>query len=126
MATENSVSSITLLAAADLSASQYRVAQVNASGQAALCGATGVAVGILQNKPASGRAATVAFHGVSKAIAGATVAAGARVTSDANSAVITATTGDSSLGVALTGGAAGDVISVLIGAPGMAANAALT
>lgn len=126
MATENRVFSITLLAAADLSNSQFRAVQVNSSGQVALAGATGIAAGILQNKPASGRAATFGYQGVSKLVLGGTVAAGARVTSDANSAGIAATTGDSVLGVALTGGVSGDVISVLIGAAGVCPLAAIT
>lgn len=127
MATDNRLISISVPASADLSASQFRFLQVNSSGQAALAGATGIAVGVLQNKPpAAGRPATMGYTGVSKVIAGGTVAAGARVTSDANSAAITATTGDSVAGLALTGGVSGDLISVLIGAAGVCPLAAIT
>lgn len=126
MALENQVRSLTLVAAADLSASQYRLIQVDSAGKAALAGATGIVVGALQNKPASGQSAAVGFHGVSKVVAGGTVAAGARVTSDANSAAITATTGDSVAGIAITAGVSGDLISVLIGAAGTAPFASIT
>lgn len=106
---------LSLPAAADLTTKQFRVMTVNSSGQAAVAGATDLAVGLLQNKPGSGQAATVAFGGISKAVAGGTVAAGARVTADANGAVIAATTaGDAVVGVALAGGAAGEIIPVLI------------
>lgn len=126
MSTDYRVASLTLLAAADLSASQFRFVQCNSSGLAALAGASGVVIGALQNKPTAGNAAAIAYHGVSRVVAGGTVASGARVTSDSNSAAITATTGDSVAGVALVGGVAGDLIEVLIGAPGTGAFAAIT
>jgi hypothetical protein len=73
-------------------------------------------VGVLQNKPAAaGRDATVAYAGVTKAVAGGSITAGARVTADANGAVVAAASaGDAVLGVALTGASSGDIISVLI------------
>lgn len=117
MAFDNSVQSITLPAAADFSAQQYRCITVNASGLAAVANATALVVGILQNDPgAAGHPATIAYAGASKAVAGAAIAAGARVTSDANGAVITAATaGDAVIGVALAAAAAaGDIIPVLI------------
>ena len=117
MAFDNAIQSITLPAAADLSAQQYRCITVNASGQAAVANATALVVGILNNDPgAAGQPATVGYAGVSKAIAGAAIAAGARVTADANGAVIAAATaGDAVIGVALAAaGAAGDIIPILI------------
>jgi hypothetical protein len=126
MATENCLESITLVAAADLSGSQFRVATVNASGLAARAVATDVAMGIIQNKPAAGQAATVGYRGVSKAVYGGNVTAGARVTSDANGLVITAGVGDSALGLALVSGVANDIGSVLIGAAGVGPAAALS
>lgn len=116
MAFDNSVQSVTLPAAADLSAAQFKLVTVNSSGQAAVAGATSLVVGVLQNKPAAaGREATVAYAGVSKVVAGGTIAAGARVTADANGAAIAAASaGDAVLGVALAGAASGDLIPVLI------------
>ena len=116
MATENQVQSITLPAAGDLSAKQFRFVACNTSGQAAAvasAGATGI--GVLQNKPdAAGKAATVAYAGVAKVVAGGEVAAGANVQSDANGEAILAASADHVLGVALAGAADGDVIPVLL------------
>lgn len=116
MATENSVFCISLPAAADLSAAQYKIVHINSSGQAAVSNATSNAVGVLQNKPtAAGRVATVAHAGISKCVAGAAITAGSRVTSDANGNAITAATaGDPVIGFAVTGAASGDVFSVLL------------
>ena len=116
MSLELNVRALTLAAAADLSAAQYKVMQVDSTGKAALSNATSLNVGILQNNPAAGQAATVAVEGVSKILLAGTVAAGARVTSDLNALGVAAVTvGDSVIGVALAGGAAGDLIPVLIG-----------
>ena len=82
-----------LSAAADLSSYQY--CPVKMSGSATVARATSetdVVVGVLQNKPASGEAATVASFGVTKARVGSTVAVGARVTPNSSSEVITSTT----------------------------------
>ena len=77
-----------------------------------------VVVGVLQNKPqVTGQAATVAIRGVSKVIAGGTVAAGDAVKVDSEGRGVAATLpADASLvvGVAFTGGAVGEVISVLL------------
>lgn len=121
-----------LNASADLSASQFRAVTVNSSSQVALAGTQGtVVVGILQNKPtAAGQAAQVMALGVSKVVAGATVAAGALVECDSTGRAITAVkstvnTGDAgsasdpviggaAFGLAITGGAVGELISVLL------------
>ena len=116
MAYDNQNQCVTLPAAADLSAQQFKAVTVNSSGQAAVANATALVTGILQNKPtAAGQAATVCYAGVSKVVAGGSITAGARVTADANGNAIAATTaGDAVFGVALTGAASGDVFPVLI------------
>jgi len=60
--------SITLPAAADLSAHQYKFVKLNSSGQvAAIAAATDIPLGVLQDKPnAAGAAAEVAVIGVTK------------------------------------------------------------
>lgn len=116
MASETAVQSITIPAAADLSAQQYRCMTVDSNGRAAVANATALVVGILQNEPtALGQAATVAYAGVSKAKAGGSITAGARVTADASGNVIAAATaGDAVIGVALQGAASGDIVQVLV------------
>lgn len=116
MATYESKLCITVEAGADLSADQFKFVQVAADEQVdVVSSAGGDAIGVLQNDPAAaGRAATVCYAGVTKVIAGATVAAGAKIQSDASGQAITAATGDAVLGVALKGGAANEVIEVLL------------
>lgn len=73
-------------------------------------------IGVLQNKPQSvGAAATVAIAGVSLVVAGATFTGGEAVKSSSTGTAAVATRGtDVELGTALTAGAAGELISVLI------------
>jgi hypothetical protein len=114
-----------LAAAADLSAYQYRVVrltttanQVNVASHA-LAASPLAAIGILQNKPAAaGRAATVAYSGQSKAVAGAAVTLGQMVSHDGSGYVIDAVSGANIIGRALeAAGAAGEIIKVQLQAP---------
>lgn len=105
----------TLTAAADLSALQYRFVVVNASGDIAQSTASGDVAGVLQNKPTLGEAAQVMTDGVSKVVAGAAVAAGAKVMSNASGQAITATATNKAVGMALAAAAAaGEIIPVLL------------
>lgn len=116
MSAMNQVQSITLEAGADLSAGQFRFVLVAADGQVDLvASAGGTATGVLLNDPdAAGKAATVAYAGVVKVVAGGTVASGAKVQSDASGEAILAATGDHVLGQCLKGGVDGDLIEVLL------------
>lgn len=122
----------TLEAGSDLSTHQHKFVLVNSSGQVALAGAGGPAIGVLQNKPsAQGHSASVRVLGVSKVVAGAAVTRGDQVASDANGKAATASQantrtddtgvvsdpliGSNVLGIALeTAAADGDIISVLL------------
>lgn len=113
-----------LAAAADLSLYQYRVMRlsaakaVNVASHNLGASAVGLAVGILQNKPAAaGRAASVAQSGLSKAVAGATVTVNALVTHDASGYVIDAVSGSTVIGRALEAGAAQEIITVQLQPP---------
>jgi hypothetical protein len=112
---------ISLLAGADLSAAQFKAIKVNSSGQAVLAAAGDFAIGVLQNNPASGEAATVRVAGKSKFNGDAAVAAGAKVTASADGQIITATVAtDNVLGVCLEAVAnAGEVGSLLITTSGV-------
>ncbi len=56
-----------LKAGADLSSSQYKFVKLSAAGTVVACdGATDRPIGVLQNKPTSGQAATVVTIGVTK------------------------------------------------------------
>ena len=68
MATENMVLSTSWPASGDLSSYQYHAVKIT-NGEAALCGASDIPIGILQNQPdADGVAAEVGLIGISKAV----------------------------------------------------------
>lgn len=103
-------------AAADLSALQYRAVLLNGSGlMAQNTTAAGRISGVLQNKPLANQACEVMVTGVSKMVAGGTVAQGALVASDNVGRAVAATTGNFVIGRAETAaGAAGQIISVAL------------
>lgn len=102
-----------------LIAKQYFAVKQDTDGTVVLAGANGTGiVGVLQNKPAVGKAALVRWLGSSKAIAGGAIAVGAYVTSDANGNVIATTTNkDTVLGrfIGTAAAASGDVVEIQIG-----------
>lgn len=129
MAVEFPVLDMTFTAAADLSASQYCLIYVDSAGKAALPTAAGQqCIGVLQNKPTSGLAATVRVYGVSKVVAGGVIAPGDRIatlitTGKAKTAVkLVQATGAASyaVGIALNTAntAANDVFTAFIGPVG--------
>lgn len=106
----------TEVAAADLSTSQFLCVKETSNG-INLCTVAGEEVyGVLQNKPAAGQAANVMQDGVSKCKAGAAVAKGALIMTNASGKVITAATaGSSIIGQAKeAAGADGDIIACAI------------
>lgn len=103
------------IAGEDLSAKQYYIVQLNATGGIEVAeGATDFIVGVLQNKPASGEAATYRFLGTSKVVSAGSVTIGAWVTTDASGkAVVTTTDGNVTIGRALEAGTTdGDIFEV--------------
>lgn len=123
MATVNATVAISLIASADLTANQFRFVDVNSSGETVAITATGGRiVGLQEDKPGeatgvAGETSEVSISGVVKVIAGATVAAGKEVKSDDEGRAIDATTLVNLhfvVGTALTGGAVGELIEVLI------------
>jgi hypothetical protein len=101
---------ITLLAGADLSTKQHYAVKVDATGKAVLAALGEHAIGVLQNKPGNGQAATIRILGATKMVAGGAVAAGALVTPNAAGKGAVAGAGNYILGVALT--AAGQDLDV--------------
>lgn len=109
----------TLIAAADLSAAQFLCAKVTAANSVNVATVAGeYVIGILQGKPTSGQPADVMVHGVSKAISGAPISAGAKIMTNASGKVITgATAGSHVIGCALEAATGADqVITVLLNA----------
>jgi len=103
MAYEEGLHSITLVAGADLSDYQYHLVKASASGEVNVCTDAGDrAIGILQNKPEDGQAATVGVRGVSKFAPGADIDADDCIGPDASSnGIATTTAAHFAIGVAL-------------------------
>jgi hypothetical protein len=111
---EMPIMNISLVADADLTASQYKAIKINSAGKAVLAGAGEKAVGVLQNTPAKGQTACVTVVGMSFGSFGAAVAAGDSLEVNAEGQFITRTTGEA-VAVAVSGGDADNVIgSVLL------------
>lgn len=108
------------VASADLSSHQFKFMDIGATGAALNTSAGAMCDGVLQNKPdALGKAASVAYSGVSKVVAGAAITAGARVMSSAAGKAVTATATNIGLGTALEAATAdGDLIAVLLDTKG--------
>lgn len=108
-----------MVAGADLSAEQYKLVKVTTNG-VEVAGAGELSVGVLQQGETTGNAVSVWGVGsVSKVIAGAAVAQGARVTSDATGRAVTAASGNYIAGVCLTESAnADELVTVYITNPG--------
>jgi hypothetical protein len=116
MAYSESQVSISLTAAADLSAKQYHFVAVDTAGSAVLTGDNGNPVGVLQNKPTAGQAAQVCVSGVTKLYIGTEsgLGAGYNVGCDVNSAGKVSDTGSFLCGVTLEDPTAdGDIVSIL-------------
>lgn len=131
MSYEETLKTLSAPANADLSAGQYKAVVINSSGKVALAGAGAFCAGILQDKPAAAdRACTVAYGGISKALAGGSITAGATVAANASGALVDASeavtnTGDAGgatdaligsnvVGIAMAGADSGDIFPVLI------------
>jgi hypothetical protein len=115
MAHETALQSISLTAGADLSALQYTFVGVNSSGQCVAASANALAVGVLQNNPLSGEAATVAINGETKIKLGATLAPAAIVEVGAAGVAAAATgTGSYVMGILTLGGANNEIGSMVI------------
>jgi predicted RecA/RadA family phage recombinase len=117
MAFSENLQTITLTAASDLSSKQFYFVAVDTDGKAALTGDDGNPIGVLQNKPEAGEAATIAIAGVTKLYIGTEsgLGAGYNVGCDSNSAGKVSDTGSFRMGVALEDPTSdGDIVSVLL------------
>lgn len=116
MAVDGFYSDWTFIADGDLSAAQFTAVKLSGDLKVAAATAdTHVAIGILQDKPTDGKAGLVRLHGISKAVAGGTVAAGDMLVATTGGKLVASTTGGKRVvGRALTGGSDGDIITVLV------------
>jgi hypothetical protein len=97
---------------------QYLAVVLTAAGRTvAVAAAIGAQIyGILQNKPALGQAADVGIIGITKAVAGGTIAAGAALMTNASGALITWTAGSgyAQIGTAIEAAVSGQVFTAAI------------
>lgn len=119
MASENQHFDETLTAGADLSTHQYKFVKLSAARTAVICAAaTDKPIGVLQNKPTSGTAATVRVFGETKVIAGGTIAAGDSIGTDANGLADTKVHGTDTtqyaVGEALTAAVVNDIFTSFV------------
>ena len=114
---------ITLTAAANLSAKQYNFVKLDANGDVVLTDASGtgeIPIGVLQNAPTSGQAATVMIVGISKVEAGVAFDEGVKIAcSDSGSSAddgqaVAADASDNVVGQTITAGAADEYITAAI------------
>lgn len=120
MAGFGEVMALSASAAADLSAAQYHILRwtgagtVNIASHAAATAVLG-AMGVLQNKPGNGQAATVGYFGESKVVAGGALTVNTLITNNGSGRAAAAGSGDIVVGRVLdTAGADGDVVRALI------------
>lgn len=107
--------SFTLVAGEDLT--QYCAVDVEAAtGQVISPSGTGArAIGVVQNKPTDGKAATLVCSGVTKMLVGAGgITAGDNITVDTDGKALTAVATNRVLGIALKTNAAGTLGTVLL------------
>ena len=114
----------TLVAGADLTASQYRYCVLDGSGNVVTAGAGVAALGVLQNKPAATESVELFSVGggyVTKVEAGALIAIGNKLTPDASGRAVVAGVGDYINGTALeAASAAGEFVAAANGNEGKA------
>jgi len=106
-----------LVAGADLSAKQYHAVMLTTTAKQvkASTGATAANIGILQNDPVTGEAASVVGGGFTKAYAGGNVAIGDLVTANTTAQCVATTTANNKvIGRAVTAAAAGELFEVFV------------
>lgn len=110
---------LTLVAITDVPA--YHIAQSSGDGTSQTNGGlatadTQILVGVNQAAVVAGDQMGVAFFGISKVRAGASITKGARITTNASGRAVAATSGDVIIGYAKDGAADGDLFTAVIGA----------
>lgn len=108
-------------ASADLSAKQYHFVKMSGNNTVTVCAAiTDVPIGVLQNTPSSGQAASVCLFGITKVVADGTLAAGNLIgtSADGQADAIAAGTDTTvyTMGIALNAAAAGETVEMFVNA----------
>lgn len=113
MAFEIPVHKISETSGADLTAGQFRFVKYSAGAIVLSAAGTDQVAGVLNNKPNTGEVCEIMTLGTSKMVAGAAVAKGAVVMSDAQGRAVTGTSTNYGQGIAMeAASAAGELIAV--------------
>lgn len=99
---------------ADLSSEQYFVLKLVSEGEVDLAASSDIPIGVLQNTPDGDETAEVAATGITKMVAGSTIAAGKQVGVNANGEAeeFSETAGEYMVGISYTSaGSSGEIIS---------------
>lgn len=108
-----------LVAGADLSAKQYHLVRLATTAKTVLVAgaATGPIIGVLQNDPLSGEAASVVCAGMTKSIAGGAISPGDLLTANSTGQCVATTTANNKVaGKALTAATTpGDQFELIVG-----------
>lgn len=124
MASQNPLDRIGgLSASADLSAKQYYFVKIDGDYSVGLCDTDGeFPIGVLQNEPTSGQAATVEMAGATKVVAAEALTAGDFVGTDANgkAKIVQSTNtgadiGDWLVGIVIEGAGADEIATIKLG-----------
>lgn len=115
---------ISRIAGQDLTGQEGKIVTLDSNGNVVLCGSNGKAIGVLVEGGAAGQAVAVRIAGTARVVAGAAIAAGDYVMSDADAQATPASAPDvpvgfqatvvNILGVALGAANAGELVEVLI------------
>lgn len=110
------INALTMIAAADLRTKQFCAVRQSGADLVNVASdpANKAGLGILLNKPDSGRAATIQIEGECRGIAGASITAGALVATTSGGHLVTATSGQFVFGRAINGAADNDYFRVLL------------
>ena len=120
MAVTQSRDNRTLIAAADLSTSQYLFAAMDAAGKAAVCGDGAQAFGVIEAGSIAGGASTITVSGKVMVKCGGTVTIGDDVSAATGGLAVNSTAGDIILGRAYEAGVTGQFIAIELGSTGNA------
>ncbi|TFG39546.1 MAG: hypothetical protein E4H42_05800 [Chromatiales bacterium] len=110
MSIQGKFETVTIAAGADLSARQHKAIAIGGT----IAATSALTIGFLQNKPAAtGRSATIGWHGHMKAYAGGSLTVGDDVMVTTSGFIISATSAGNICGKVLTTAASGDLVDGL-------------
>lgn len=129
MAFKNFQETLTFKAASNFDTEQFKIVEFTANAHEVELGAANEGVGVVQNHPRLGEAATVVLAGITKVVVGGAVAVGDFITSAATGWGAVTSSGDATsrrvFGRALTAAASGGIATMFINKQTVSSGSAL-